>query len=208
MVFIDRSFTAAHRSRTDSGFRARAIGACESKAQEIARTRQSKNAVNVGPGKSDRWQWLKPQTIRFLDFNTSDLSGEFDLVICEQVIEHLHNTTHFLSQLYAITRPGGSLLISTENLGSWPNALMILIGLAPFSTQPLCGQYVGGWKRGTHTPECTLEPSHPAFSGERGHVRVLTKGQLKTLLKNAGFQILASHGYGLNHYILIHCRRP
>jgi len=126
-------------------------------------------------------------------------------VVCEQVIEHLHNTTHFLSQLSKITKPGGRLLISTENLASWPNRLMLLFGKAPFSVQPVCGSYVGGWKKGVHTPECTLKESHPTFSGQRGHVRVLTKGQLKTLLEKAGFHIESTHSYGLNHYILFHC---
>jgi SAM-dependent methyltransferase len=196
--------------------RGRAIKACEDKAQEIARTllRDKMEAANIGAGKSRRWQWLvkggNDVDVRIdpdLDLNTSVLSGQFDLTICEQVIEHLHNTTHFLSELAKITRAGGHLLISTENLASWPNRLMLLAGLAPFSTQPVCGAYVGGWKKGIHTPECTLEDSHPTFSGQRGHVRVLTKGQLKSLLEKAGFHVVSTHGYGFNHYVLFHCIR-
>ncbi len=190
--------------------RGRAIKACEAKAQYIAGTalRCDVKAANIGAGTSRRWQWLvKPDnaiTVGY-DFNTDELQGEFDLVICEQVVEHLHNTTHFLAQLAKITKSGGKLLISTENLASWPNKLMLLLGLAPFSTQPVCGAYVGGWKKGIHSPDCALPEGHPAFSGQRGHVRVLTRGQMKTLLERAGFYIKKVHTYGFGHYILFHC---
>jgi 2-polyprenyl-3-methyl-5-hydroxy-6-metoxy-1,4-benzoquinol methylase len=184
------------------------IKACEQKAIELS---QSIPGPSVDVGASNR------HNARLLtlhkgakDFNTHILPFSADtlnLVICEQVIEHLHNTTWFLKELYRILKPDGHLLIATENLGSLPNITMLLVGKAPFSTQPICGNYYGGFKKERHTPNFALETSDPTFSGTHGHVRVLTKGQLIELLRETGFTIKRSYSYMLGHYVLIHCTK-
>jgi SAM-dependent methyltransferase len=42
--------------------------------------------------------------------------GEFDVVVCTEVIEHLENPWALLRELHRITRPGGVVVISTPNL--------------------------------------------------------------------------------------------
>ena len=190
------------------------IQACESKAQEISRSLAVRTVVNVGGGRSSvRWAaaqncdgLLDPD----LDFNTCKLpwtDGCADLVLCEQVIEHLHNTTWFLSELHRILRPGGHLLLSTENLVSLPNLFAMLLQKAPFSTQAVCGRFIGGWRDGEAGYGVECAPNHPAFAGLRGHVRVMTVGQLRTLLEWSRFKILSKHGFGGNHYVLMHAQR-
>ena len=202
------------------------IRSCENKAQSLAHPLRIRTMVNVGAGREcKRWSWaetcdgqdsLSPDGGEgrgegvALDFNTHRLPWPdqyAELVICEQVIEHLHNTTWFLSELHRITSPGGHLLLATENLASLPNLFALALQKAPFSMQPVCGRFIGGWRdrEATYTGECP--PNHPAHSGLRGHVRVLTVGQLKELLRLSGFQILSKHGYLGNHYVLIHGRR-
>jgi SAM-dependent methyltransferase len=170
--------------------------------------------LNVGGGR-ESVRWLCAESTDYLrdgdtDFNTKPLpwpDAFADLVVCEQVIEHLHNTTWFLSELYRVTQPGGHLLLSTENLASLPNIFALCCQRAPFSTQAVCGQFVGGWRDGEAGYGIECVPNHPAFAGVRGHVRVMTTGQLKTLLQQAGFTILKKYGFGFNHYILVHCRK-
>jgi len=45
-------------------------------------------------------------------------SGFFDLVVAKQVIEHLNNPTHFISEIARIIKPGGIVLLSTPNISS------------------------------------------------------------------------------------------
>lgn len=193
------------------------INGCEAAALDIA-SRMILNGpiLNVGGGVNGRWrnaECVDAMHDPELDFNTKPLPVEtksLGLVVCEQVIEHLHNTTFFLSELFRVLRVRGQLLISTENLVSLPNLFAMLCQRAPFSTQAVCGQFVGGWKHGPAGDNfgAGTNPSHPAFAGVRGHVRVMTVGQIFRLLTDAGFEVIEKRGFGFNHYVLFHCLKP
>lgn len=60
-------------------------------------------------------------------------SDQYDLVVTNQVIEHLFDTDLFVSELYRITKPGGMAIVSTENAASWHNILALLLGWQAFS---------------------------------------------------------------------------
>jgi len=45
--------------------------------------------------------------------------AEFDFVVSAEVIEHIENPWFFLRELYRITKPGGTVIISTPNLHNW-----------------------------------------------------------------------------------------
>lgn len=47
-----------------------------------------------------------------------DWNDEYDVVVCFDVIEHVHNPQRLLAQLAAHTRPGGSVIIGTGNADS------------------------------------------------------------------------------------------
>lgn len=58
----------------------------------------------------------------------------FELVVANQVIEHIHNIELFISEIKRILRPGGFAIISTENLASWHNICALVFGWQPFSS--------------------------------------------------------------------------
>lgn len=194
--------------------RTRGISACEAKAVEIAESLLNRGRVaNIGGGRNARWPMAVCADAAHdmeLDFNTKPLpfdSESIGLAVCEQVIEHLHNTTWFLSELQRILEPGGNLLLSTENLASIPNLLALALQRAPFSTQPICGKFVGGWKDGPAGYAKTVSSNSPIYSGIFGHVRVMTVGQIRDLLYAAGFQVQNKWGFSCNHYVLFHAIR-
>ena len=57
----------------------------------------------------------------------------FDLVHSNQVIEHVPDVDHFLSETHRILRIGGSAVISTENGSSWHNIFAATMGWQIFS---------------------------------------------------------------------------
>jgi SAM-dependent methyltransferase len=59
--------------------------------------------------------------------------ARFDIVVSNQVIEHLRDTDVFVSEVARILAPGGVAAVSTENLASWHNIGALVLGWQPFS---------------------------------------------------------------------------
>lgn len=57
----------------------------------------------------------------------------FDVVVSNQVIEHLFFPSKFIQEVYRILKEDGYAVISTENLSSWDNIISLLFGYTPFS---------------------------------------------------------------------------
>lgn len=154
-------------------------------------------------------------------------NDKFDVVFSSQVIEHLHNTRLFAEEIYRILKPGGTAIITSENLCSMLNCIALNLGYTPFSLMQVCGRYLGN-PLGLHYNEPIAEPlpiDHPAFAGVSGHIRVLTVRQAKELFTLAGFETEARsisilplpdslsralEGMIQNrgHYLLIRARKP
>jgi SAM-dependent methyltransferase len=116
--------------------------------------------------------------------------GQFDVVFSSQVIEHLHNTRLFVEEAYRVLKPGGTAIITSENLCSLLNWLAMSLGYTPFSLMQVCGRYLGN-PLGLHYNEPLAEPlpiDDPAFAGVSGHIRVLTVRQAKELFTQTGFK--------------------
>jgi methionine biosynthesis protein MetW len=58
-----------------------------------------------------------------------------DVVVLTQVIEHLVDTDGLVEEIMRILKPGGTLLLSTPNLGAWFNRIMLLLGRQPVFTE-------------------------------------------------------------------------
>jgi SAM-dependent methyltransferase len=60
-------------------------------------------------------------------------SNFFDLVHANQVIEHVPDIDLFLSESLRVLRPGGRIIVSTENGSSWHNIFAAIMGWQIFS---------------------------------------------------------------------------
>ncbi|OHD54267.1 MAG: hypothetical protein A2Y33_16480 [Spirochaetes bacterium GWF1_51_8] len=65
--------------------------------------------------------------------------GELDIVIATEVIEHIYDTEAFMSELKRITKPSGSIIITTPNVASFARRLMLFFGKNPYLDYKLSG---------------------------------------------------------------------
>jgi 2-polyprenyl-6-hydroxyphenyl methylase/3-demethylubiquinone-9 3-methyltransferase len=77
----------------------------------------------------------------------SELEGQFDLVTCMEVIEHVADPAVFVRALAKRLAPDGLLILSTPNATGWSKLLMITIG-----------EGLGRIPKGTHEFEKFIAP--------------------------------------------------
>jgi len=83
-----------------------------------------------------------------LEAEKIDFADEtFDLVIANQVFEHLKSWVFVLSEIARVLKPGGYLIIGVPNLASLHNRIMLLFG-----KQPTCIHTAGMHVRGFTYP--------------------------------------------------------
>jgi SAM-dependent methyltransferase len=92
----------------------------------------------------------------------------FDVVVVNQVFEHLKNIWLPMSEIARVMAPGGTLVFSVPNLGSFHNRILLALGLQPSSIR-------------------TFGP----------HVRGYTFGEAKRFIEYGSyFQVVAARGVG------------
>jgi len=69
--------------------------------------------------------------------------SSFDVVHANQVIEHLSNLDLFVSEIFRILKPGGYIIISTENASSWHNIFASIMGWQIFSLTNMSSKKLG-----------------------------------------------------------------
>jgi ubiquinone/menaquinone biosynthesis C-methylase UbiE len=106
-------------------------------------------------------------------------SGEFDVVTCNQVIEHLYFTDDFINEVHRILKPDGILLINTENLAGFYTRLMLLFGKQPVNLHP------SEWQWGNS--------SSGKYDQKFGHKSMFTYKGFKEFLRFHGFRIERSY---------------
>ena len=77
-------------------------------------------------------------------FKVSDSEKEFpykdnyfDLVISGEHIAHLKDTDTYISEISRVLKKNGILMLTTPNLVSWLNRILMLCGKPPFFSEPL-----------------------------------------------------------------------
>ncbi|MDD5016284.1 MAG: class I SAM-dependent methyltransferase [Atribacterota bacterium] len=110
--------------------------------------------------------------------------SSFDVILCTEILEHLYNPSHLLSETFRCLKPGGSCIIVIPNLASWHSRLLLLFGYQPYS-MPISPQFhdlgvivKGSWESGEHLSE-----------GGKEHVRLMTLRGIRELSTLHKFQI-------------------
>ena len=115
----------------------------------------------------------------------------FDIVHANQVIEHLADTDLFLKEIHRVLKPGGMVILCTENLASWHNIAALLFGWQPFSLTNICERrFQIGNPLSIHSQEASVSPKSWL------HVRVFAYRGLHDVLCEHGFRVVASRGSG------------
>jgi SAM-dependent methyltransferase len=117
--------------------------------------------------------------------------ASFDAVISNQVIEHMHDTDGFVSECSRVLRPGGILLVSTENLASWHNVAALVFGWQPFSLTN-----VSSTTGGLGNPLAVFRGQPHTQPVSWQHVRVFAYTGLRELIEEHGLQIETVAGAG------------
>jgi SAM-dependent methyltransferase len=114
----------------------------------------------------------------------------FHVVTSNQVIEHLYDTDVFLHESYRVLRPGGLIVVSTENLASWHNVFALLLGWQAFSLTN-----VSHANPGLGNPLANLRGSEPLEKGWE-HLRIFSYRGMQELLRCHGFTRVRITGSG------------
>jgi len=109
--------------------------------------------------------------------------ASFDTVICGDVIEHLISPDHLLEEIHRVLKPEGHLLITTPNLASWYNRLLLLFGHQPYFSD-ISVRY----------------PANAPFRSSlpHNHLRLFTLHSFIFLLQKYNFKIVKRVGVGVN----------
>ena len=114
-------------------------------------------------------------------------SGSIDIIHSNQVIEHLSDVDLFCEETYRVLKPGGCVLISTENLSSWHNIFALVIGRQAFS-QHISNRINLGNPMSLHHGE--------DISKSWAHVKIFTYHGLKALFSHYRFKNIKIRGAG------------
>lgn len=116
-------------------------------------------------------------------------SETFDVVVANQVFEHLHHTDLFIREIYRVLRCGGYSIISTPNLAAWHNVVCLFLGWTPFSAGISDEINIGN-------------PLHTSYKKKAAggiyptHRRVPTYRGLRELFQYHGFEVEKVVGVG------------
>lgn len=123
----------------------------------------------------------------------------FDVVISNQVIEHIVDIDHFIQEIYRILKPGGYCVVSTENLSSWHNVFALILGFQDFShhiikkihvNNPISLHY--GEKTATWSKKDNSGVDDTAFP----HIKILTYRSLIQVFRAYNFSFEKGKGSG------------
>lgn len=125
--------------------------------------------------------------------------NSFDVVISNQVIEHILDLDHFISEIKKVLKPGGYAVISTENLASWHNIFALVLGHQDFSHHLINKSHVGN-PMSLHYKQKTVAWSAKDNSGVDDtafpHIKILTFKSLIKIFGEYGFKFESGLGSG------------
>jgi SAM-dependent methyltransferase len=106
--------------------------------------------------------------------------NSFRFIFVGDVIEHIFSPDHLLQEIKRLLCPGGYAVLTTPNLASWRNRLVLLLGWQPFTTEVSTQYRVGNPRMPAGVPS--------------GHIRIFAPRALRELPEKYGLQVEALSG--------------
>jgi len=143
------------------------------------------DGVDILADRLDVPKWLRALKLNVDSEKLPYPDNTFDAIYCGEVLEHLYNPDNLLGEIHRVLSPEGVCLITTPNLASWFNRVVLLIGY-----QPSC-------LSASFHNEDVGKLKFTKVIGQRGHVRGFTLRALLELLEIKHLQPVKVMGWNV-----------
>lgn len=103
---------------------------------------------------------------------------KYDLILLKEVIEHLYDPDRAINSIKKVMKSDGIIIITTPNLSSLINRILLLLGFLPMSYEVSTKKAFG--KPGRFNKH----------EGSAGHIRLFTYRAIKEFLEYYGFDVV------------------
>lgn len=125
-----------------------------------------------------------------IKYKTADITEKlpysadfFECIILGEVIEHVPNPDFLLREIRRMLNKNGVLILSTPNIVSWANRILVLLGIQPLFTETSAEVNLGRKFK-------LLGQGGKA----QGHLKIYTNNSLAEILIKEKFKIINKHG--------------
>jgi SAM-dependent methyltransferase len=123
---------------------------------------------------SEDWTYKMADLTRGLPFDDK----LFDLVVFGEVIEHVPDPDYLLEEIWRVLKSSGKVIVTTPNLASWANRILLLFGIQPLFTETSSRKKMG--RRFNVLGQ---------GGNVQGHLKIFTRLALEEIITAGGFQI-------------------
>lgn len=133
----------------------------------------------VAPPESAGWSGVTADIAGLLPF----AQGSYDVVVAGEVLEHVPHPDLMLSEIHRVLTVSGLLVVSTPNIVSWANRVLVPLGIQPLFTETSSEVHLGRrWR--------VLGQGNQV----QGHLKVFSHRALQEILHRTGFRIVQMMG--------------
>ena len=129
--------------------------------------------------KNKKWNYKKADVNKLLPFKEET----FSCVILGELIEHVPDPDFLLRECYRVLKKRGILIVSTPNLVSWANRILVLLGIQPLFTETSIEVNLGRYFKILGQNDKT-----------QGHLKIFTHKSLAEILEREKFTIEEKYG--------------
>ena len=135
--------------------------------------------IDVYDMKPENWIYKSADLTKGIPFEEES----FEVVVFGEVIEHVPDPDFLLEEIWRVLKPGGKVIVTTPNLASWANRILLLFGIQPLFTETSSRKKMGRrFKILGQGAEV------------EGHMKIFTRSALEELVVACGFKIEGTWG--------------
>ncbi|OGG11310.1 hypothetical protein A2Z00_02430 [Candidatus Gottesmanbacteria bacterium RBG_13_45_10] len=113
------------------------------------------------------------------------LDNSFDMILSDQVLEHVFRTDHLFDEIYRILKPKGTVILITPNLSFWLNRALFPLGYYPIFSEASERSKMYG----TKVLKRLIKDNSAV-----GHIRVFNQAALEDIFSAHNLQIKKMQG--------------